>query len=226
MNLRRTRAGEIPYLRVAHGRCRSRCEVYQVALRSDEELVQACRGGDGPSWEVLIKRHQDRVLNLAYQFTGNRDEAWDLAQEIFVRLYLRLDQYDRARPFRFWFNSLARNLCIDHYRSRHEKQRLVTVALEAADRIAAPGPTPDLHLARREERDLILSALDALSAISREAIVLKDLQELSLDEIAQALELPIGTVKSRVFRARIELGRAILRQQQAGAAAGGGFGLS
>ena len=195
-------------------------------MRPDEELVPACQAGDGPAWEALVKRHQDRVLNLAYQFTGDRDEARDLAQEIFVRLYLRLDQYDPARPFRFWFNSLARNLCIDHYRSRREKQRLATVALEAADRIAAPGPSPDRHLARREERDLILAALDALSAISREAIVLKDLQEMTLEEIAQSLDLPIGTVKSRVFRARIELGRAILRRQSAGAVAGGGVGLS
>lgn len=194
-------------------------------MPSDEDLVPACRAGDGAAWETLIKRHQDRVLNLAYQFTGNRDEAWDLAQEIFVRLYLRLDQYDAARPFRFWFNSLARNLCIDHYRSRRERQRLATVALEEADRIAAPGPSPERHLARREERDRILTALDALSAISREAIVLKDLQEMTLEEIAQTLDLPIGTVKSRVFRARIELGRALLRPSRASAAAGGGVGL-
>lgn len=200
--------------------------VSEGCVRPDEELVPACQAGDGPAWEALVKRHQDRVLNLAYQFTGDRDEARDLAQEIFVRLYLRLDQYDPARPFRFWFNSLARNLCIDHYRSRREKQRLATVALEAADRIAAPGPSPDRHLARREERDLILAALDALSAISREAIVLKDLQEMTLEEIARSLDLPIGTVKSRVFRARIELGRAILRRQSAGAVAGGGVGLS
>jgi len=195
-------------------------------VKSDEELVQACQTGDGPAWEALVKRHQDRILNLAYQFTGSRDEAWDLAQEIFVRLYLRLDRYDRARPFRFWFNSLARNLCIDHYRSRQEKQRLATVALEAAESIAAADPLPDRRLEQREQRDLILSALDTLSAISREAIVLKDLQEMTLEEIAQALELPLGTVKSRIFRARIELGRAILRRSPAGAAAGGGVGLS
>jgi len=194
-------------------------------MRSDEELVQACQAGEGPAWEALIKRHQERMLNLAYQFTGDRDEAWDLAQEIFVRLYLRLDQYDPARPFRFWFSSLARHLCIDHYRSRRERQRLATVALEAADQIAAPGPSPEQHLARREERDRILAALDALSAISREAIVLKDLQEMTLEEIAQSLDLPIGTVKSRIFRARIELGRALLRQRRAGAVAGGGGGL-
>jgi RNA polymerase sigma-70 factor (ECF subfamily) len=204
---------------------RIRPAVSEGCVRPDEELVPACQAGDGPAWEALVKRHQDRVLNLAYQFTGNRDEARDLAQEIFVRLYLRLDQYDPARPFRFWFNSLARNLCIDHYRSRREKQRLATVALEATDRIVATSPSPDQQLARREERDLILAALDALSAISREAIVLKDLQEMTLEEIAQSLDLPIGTVKSRVFRARIELGRAILRRPSVGAVAGGGVGL-
>ena len=191
-------------------------------MRSDEELVESCLTGDGPAWEALVKRHQDRVLNLAYQFTGDRDEARDLAQEIFVRLYLRLDRYDRARPFRTWFNSLARNLCIDHYRSRREKQRLATVALEDPAVVASAGPPPDRRLERREQREMVLSALDSLSATLREAIVLKDLQQMPLEEVARALGLPIGTVKSRVFRARIELGRAILRLPQTG----GGLGLS
>jgi RNA polymerase sigma-70 factor, ECF subfamily len=190
-------------------------------VRSDEELVQSCLTGDGPAWEALVKRHQDRILNLAWQFTGNRDEAWDLSQEIFVRLYLRLDRYDPARPFAAWFNSIARNLCIDHYRSRREKQRLATTALEDTTRLASAAPPPDRRLERREQREMILSALDSLGAISREAIVLKDLQQMSLEEVARALDLPVGTVKSRVFRARIELGRAILQLQQAG----GGLGL-
>jgi RNA polymerase sigma-70 factor (ECF subfamily) len=194
-------------------------------VRPDEELVQACRDGDGPAWETLVKRHQNRVLNLAYQFTGDRDEAWDLAQEIFVRLYLRLDRYDRDRPFGSWFASLARNLCIDHYRSRRERQRSATVALEEAERIPCPSPAPDRRLEQREQRAMILGALDTLSATSREAIVLKDLQEMTLEEIAQALGLPLGTVKSRIFRARIELGRALLRLPGARATAGGGVGL-
>ena len=101
-------------------------------MRTDEQLIPDCQAGNAAAWEALVRAHQDRMLNLAYQFTGSRDEAWDLAQEIFVRLYLRLDQYDSARPFRAWFNSLARNLCIDHYRARKDERRRVPVQIGRA----------------------------------------------------------------------------------------------
>lgn len=185
-----------------------------VDARADELLVRECLAGNGTAWEALVRQHQDRILNLAYQFTGGREEAADLAQEIFVRLYLRLGQYDTSRPFRAWFNSLARNLCIDHYRATREQRRR-QVPLDERMGLPAHGAPPDQRLAQRERGELIASALDQLSVISREAIVLKDLQEMTLEEIAGLLGLPIGTVKSRVFRARIELGRAIVRLQQA-----------
>jgi RNA polymerase sigma-70 factor (ECF subfamily) len=194
-------------------------------VRSDEDLVRECQAGDAVAWEALVRRHQDRILNLAFQFTGNREAAWDLAQEIFLRLYLRLEQYDPSRAFRAWFNSLARNLCIDHYRARRADRLQSSLATDAIETMPSPQPWPNERLERRERRQLILTALDTLSALSREAIVLKDLQEMSLEEIAHQLDLPIGTVKSRVFRARIELGRAIVRLQQAGATLGGGVGL-
>jgi len=191
--------------------------------REDEPLVRRCLEGDGRAWEALVLNHQDRILNLAFQFTGRREEAADLAQEIFVRLYTRLHQYDASRPFRAWFNSLARNLCIDHYRATRRERRAGT-SLSGMLHLAASDPSPDRRLEERERREIILAALDRLSGISREAIVLKDLQEMTLEEIARLLHLPIGTVKSRVFRARIELGRAILELRGA-TAAGGTLGL-
>ena len=184
-------------------------------MHSDEELIWQCRQGDGRAWEQLVQRHQDRILNLAYQFIGNREEAQDLAQEIFVRLYIRLDKYDASRTFRTWFNSLARNLCIDHYRRRKKAPLVAPTPVDEMRGLATGGPAPDRGLVRRERRELLMHALDALSEISREAIVLKDLQEMTLAEISQTLGLSIGTVKSRVFRARIELGRAILKLQAA-----------
>jgi RNA polymerase sigma-70 factor (ECF subfamily) len=198
----------------------------EADVQTDELLIRDCQAGNAAAWETLVRAHQDRMLNLAYQFTGSRDEAWDLAQEIFVRLYLRLDQYDSARPFRAWFNSLARNLCIDHYRARKDERRRVPVPVEELGTLASAGPPPDRRVEQREKREAILAALDTLSDVSREAIVLKDLQEMTLEEIAGLLGLPLGTVKSRVFRARIELGRAIVRLQQSPATSGGGLGLS
>jgi len=194
-------------------------------LRPDEELVQECRQGDARAWETLVRRHQDRMLNLAYQFTGNSEEARDLAQEIFVRLYCKLGHYDPARPFCTWFNSLARNLCIDHYRHRKQQPAIHAKPVEELTTLAADGAPPERRVEQRSEREFLMRAMNELGAISREAIVLKDLQGHTLEEIAGMLEVPIGTVKSRVFRARIELAEAVMRLRQAAATAGEGLGL-
>lgn len=185
-------------------------------MKSDEELILLCRKGDERAWESLIRRHQDRILNLGYQFMGNREEARDLAQEIFVRLYEKIDQYTPGRPFRTWFNSLARNLCVDRYRQRKRDRLVIQKPVEELGYLPSGGEKTDRRLERRERREFILQALGTLGEINREAIVLKDLQEHSLEEISEMLRLPMGTVKSRIHRARIELGRAILKLQGAG----------
>ncbi len=185
-------------------------------MKSDEELILLCRKGDERAWEGLIRRHQDRILNLGYQFMGNREEARDLAQEIFVRLYEKIDQYTPGRPFRTWFNSLARNLCVDRYRQRKRDRLVIQKPVEELGYLPSGGEKTDRRLERRERREFILQALGTLGEINREAIVLKDLQEHSLEEISEMLRLPMGTVKSRIHRARIELGRAILKLQGAG----------
>jgi len=145
--------------------------VERETVRSDEELVALCRQGDGRAWEALIRRHQDRILNLAYQFTGNREEARDLAQEIFVRLYRKLNQYQEDRTFRTWFNSLARNLCIDRYRQRKRDRVVVGTPVEEFPHLAARTEPVDRRVIKREQKEMIMQALDTLSDISREAIV-------------------------------------------------------
>jgi RNA polymerase sigma-70 factor (ECF subfamily) len=194
-------------------------------VTTDEQLIHLCREGDERAWERFIRRHQDRILNLAYQFTGNREEARDLAQEIFVRLYEKMNQYHSDRPFLTWFNSLARNLCIDHYRSRKRDRVLVDTPVDEFATLESHNEPTDRRLQRRERREFLLRAMDTLGDISREAIVLKDLQGHSLEEIATMLGLPIGTVKSRVHRARIELCGAIMKMQQAASQPEGSNGL-
>lgn len=183
--------------------------------KTDEQLILECREGDGQAWETLIKRHQDRILNLAFQFTGNREDARDVAQDIFVRLYLKKEQYIPGKPFSTWFNSLARNLCIDNYRRRVKERAIVSTPVDELTHLPANIDATDARLHKRERRECVQNALGTLGEISREAIVLKDLQGHSLEEIAGMLRVPIGTVKSRVFRARIELGQAIMKLQQA-----------
>ncbi len=197
----------------------------RTRLKRDEELVRLCKDGDARAWEKLIRGHQDRILNLAYQFTGNREEARDVAQEIFVRLYQKLPQYDSSRPFQTWFNRLARNMCIDRYRQRRRDRVLTVTPVEEMPNLPAHTEATDRRLERRERRELIQRGLENLGEVSREAIVLKDLQGHSLEEIAGMLGLPIGTVKSRVFRARMELGRVLLKLQGFGAQAETSNGL-
>ncbi len=194
-------------------------------MTTDEQLIDLCRKGDERAWERFIRRHQDRILNLAYQFTGNREEARDLAQEIFVRLYQKMSQYQSDRPFMTWFNSLARNLCIDHYRSRKRDRVLVDKPVEEFVSLEAQVERTDRRLQRRERHEFLMRAMETLGEISREAIVLKDLQGHSLEEIAEMLSVPLGTVKSRVHRARIELASAIQKIQQAGTQPEGSNGL-
>ena len=179
---------------------------------------------DPDDLERFVQRltdHQSRLWAFILAVTGKAD----LAQEIFIRLYKKLNQYQADRPFRTWFNSLARNLCIDRYRQRKRDRVVVNTPVEEFPHLTAKGESAERRVERREKRDLIMQALDTLSEISREAIVLKDLQEQSLDEIAAVLELPVGTVKSRVHRARIELTRALLKLRTVGTQPEGSNGL-
>jgi len=192
-------------------------------VESDIELVRECLRGSSRAWESLVQRHQDRMLNLAYQFTGNREEARDLAQDIFVHLYHKLDRFDSARPFSIWLNSLARNLCIDAYRRRKQRPSAHARPVEEWRELAAAVPSPARRVEQRSESEFLARAMDELGEISREAIVLKDLQGHSIEEIATILGIATGTVKSRIFRARLELAEAVVRLRQA--TTGGGLEL-
>lgn len=183
-------------------------------MKTDEELIRLCSQRDGHAWESLVKRHQSRIVNLAYQFTGNAQEAEDLAQDIFVRLYESLELFQTGRSFRTWFNSLARNLCIDHYRRRKKDRNLVDKPVDEFLDLKSPTEGAEKRLERRERRELLLKALDTLGATSRDAIVMKDLQGMSLEDMAEAHDVPIGTVKSRVSRARVELGRMLIKLEK------------
>jgi len=183
-------------------------------MKTDEELVLLCRQRDVHAWETLVRRHQTRVLNLAYQFTNDFTRAEDLAQEIFIRLYESLDQFQEGRAFKSWFNSLARNLCIDHYRKQRKDRNVVSKPVDEFYDLAAEVESSDESMARRRRRETLLLALDRLGEISREAIVWKDFHGLSHEEMAEMAGVPVGTMKSRVSRARAELGRIILKLEK------------
>ena len=179
---------------------------------STDELIQRCAEGDQRAWEAIVAQHRRRVFNVAYRFTGTHEEAEDLTQEIFLKVFRSLHTFDRRANFQTWLISVSRNLCIDHYRSTRKERQAVDRGVGAED-LAPPARTPSPHavLERHDQVGLLKEALKELSPSLRAAVLLRDIRELSYQEIADALRLPEGTVKSRINRGRAELARQITR---------------
>ena len=179
----------------------------------ERELIDLCRGnGDAKelAWEEVVRRFRRRVFGIAYKFTGRYEESQDLTQEIFLRVFKSLDKFDQNADFGTWLYSVSRNHCIDHYRSgRRERELLVRHELALED---FPSQRFDPHRAVevRDKKKLLVQALSNLPEKLREAVVLRDIKELTYQEIVDRLDLPEGTVKSRINRGRHELGRALL----------------
>ena len=161
-----------------------------------------------------MRRHSRRIFNICYRFTGNRTEAEDLAQDVFLRVYRTLASYRSAHGgFATWVTSVTRNLLIDHYR-RTKRDRITDSlddAMPVVENKESVGRRPDEQALLGELRVQVQTALTKLSPELREAVILRDLQQLEYAEIQTVLEVPEGTVKSRINRGRIELAR-ILQQ--------------
>ncbi len=185
-------------------------------LDADSSLVQRCLSGDDAAWEDLVKVHTRRVYAVCYRFTGSDSEAQDLAQDVFLRVFRTLKSFRAGEgSFTVWLTRLTRNLLIDHY--RRSRQERVTDSIEdqlpvLEERTAMSGRT-DGMLAGREASELLQSALQKLSPELRETVILRDLEELEYKEIAEVLNVPEGTVKSRLNRGRAELARVLRRQR-------------
>ena len=187
-----------------------------VAPTSNAELIDRCLRKDGAAWEEIVARFRRKVFHIAYKFTGRHAEAEDLTQEIFLKLFKSLDKFNRGADFSTWLGSVARHYCIDHYRASKREREVLVEDLLAFDRAPASSGNPQRALEERDLRGLLRRGLDQLPAKLREAVVLRDLQGLSYQEMADRLGLPEGTVKSRINRGREELVRRLRKAQQPG----------
>jgi RNA polymerase sigma-70 factor (ECF subfamily) len=167
-------------------------------------LAKRAAAGHEGAWAELIDRHGPRLFNLALQFSRSREEAEDLTQEIFMRLYLNLKSYRGEVPLIGWALRLSRNLCIDHYRRTRRERAWRRVASEVLDRLPS---TDDVEAdsQRRLRLEAVYEGLAGLEEAQAEAILLCDLQGVSLLEASTYLEVPIGTLKSRLHRGRQRL---------------------
>jgi len=183
-------------------------------VENDPELLKRCLAGDNSAWEALLRAHSRSIYNLCYRFTGRAEEAQDLTQEVFIKVFQTLKTYDAAQgAFSTWLNRVARNHLVDHYR-RTKRDRL-TSSLEDELPTIEEKPSAEIEpiarLESRERREILQAGLDKLSPDLREAVILRDFHDLDYVEIAQVLGVPEGTVKSRINRGRLELARVLKR---------------
>ena len=183
---------------------------------SDAELIERCLRKDNSAWEQIVARYRLKVFHIAYKFTGKHDEAEDLTQEIFLKVFKSLDKFNRDADFSTWLSSVARNFCIDNYRAGKREREVLVEDLVAFDLAPAASGNPHRALEDQDRRSFLRRGLDQLPDKLREAVVLRDLQGLSYQEMADRLGLPEGTVKSRINRGREELARLLLRAHQPG----------
>jgi len=157
-------------------------------------LVRRCIAGDAVAWEEIVQRYHRRIYNICYRFTGSGTDADDLTQEVFIKMYRTLNSYDVERgAFMTWVTTVTRNLLVDHFRKT--RQERVTDSLD----------TP------QSEQDDAMPLGDRIPDKGREAVILRDLQDMDYREIATVLRVPEGTVKSRINRGRAELARLLQR---------------
>jgi RNA polymerase sigma-70 factor (ECF subfamily) len=190
------------------------------------ELLRRCQEGDELAWEVLVRQHQARICAIAFGYVGEQDEALDLAQDIFVRVYNNLHTCTDPEKFQSWLTRMTRNACIDHLRRRKARPPRQDVPAEEMVNLQHGGPTPEDKFYQSARKNLVHAGLQKLSEINREIIILKDIQGLPLEEISGMLDLPIGTVKSRSSRARLELAKVITEMNQGPELAGGAGAVS
>jgi RNA polymerase sigma-70 factor, ECF subfamily len=180
------------------------------------ELIRRCRAGDGAAWENIVSLYSRRIFNLAYRFTSNREAAEDLTQEVFVRIYRTLEQFDaRQGDLQNWLMRLARNLIIDDYRKRQRNPQdsHAEDVDEHAFHLHSTTTSPQRDMERSELSAQVQEGIDKLPPDLRTCVILRDIEELSYQEIVELLDIPEGTVKSRINRGRIELAKILRRMR-------------
>jgi RNA polymerase sigma-70 factor, ECF subfamily len=193
----------------------------ELANEALAKLVRQCMAGDSQSWQQLVASQHRRIYAICYRFTGSSTDAEDLTQDVFFKLYRNLASFDTQKgSFQTWITTLARNLLVDHF--RRTRLDRASDSLDAtfdgeedgptmADRLADPRPSQEHHVAGLELKVRVQNALKQLSPELREAVILRDLEDMDYKEISQVLRIPEGTVKSRISRGRGELARLLQR---------------
>lgn len=191
-------------------------EALKAVENNGAELIRRARAGDGVAWEEIVSGYSRRIFNLAYRFTSSVEAAEDLTQEVFVRIYRTLDQYDpKQGDLPNWLMRLARNLIIDDYRhrQRNPQNSMADAVDDHSYHLRAVGNSAQKEMERRELAARVQEGIDKLPPDLKTCVILRDIEELSYQEIVDVLNIPEGTVKSRINRGRIELAKILRRMR-------------
>jgi RNA polymerase sigma-70 factor, ECF subfamily len=174
------------------------------------EILARCKKGDHEAWNQMINSYSKSVYNIALNFFAERDVAQDVTQEIFIKIYHNLDKFREDRNFSSWVFTLSRNYCIDYWR-KNKKYFLQTQELD--EKIGSAKPTPEENSINESEIEKLRKKITQLEPELRMILILRDIQDLSYQEIAKNFSIPEGTVKSRINRARLKLAQAFVREE-------------
>ena len=171
---------------------------------TDDDCIARAQRGDATAFAELVRRFQDRVFRFLLRLTRTREDAQDLTQETFMHAYEALPRWRPDAQFSTWLLRIARNLAYDMLR-RSQRVDFVTLEPEQEARLVDTAPTPEAALQGVEQLRLLETALARLPTDQREVLLLREIEQLSYDEIALVLDVPLGTIKSRIARARLAL---------------------
>ncbi len=184
--------------------------------KDDAQLVASCLVSQEGAWDELYARYRRKVFNIAFQFVGKFDEAEDLTQEIFIKVFRALDRFDAEGNFQQWLIRISKNHSIDHYRRRRKDRELLLEGSLQLEMTPSKTRNPYRSLELNERAEMFKKALTHLPAILKTCLTMRELEGLSYQEIAARLDVPEGTVKSRINRARSEMNRLVGKMRRGG----------
>lgn len=176
-------------------------------MANDAELMLAFKRGDRSAFESLVRRHQGGLMNYFFRMLWNRQTAEDLTQEVLVRVFTHVESYQATAKFTTYLYRIARNCCIDHFRRTKRERRVASLDAEnvegqsLADALAVVADGPEEELSKKELVERVIGAISSLSEEHREVLVMSEVQGMRYADISEALGIPVGTVKSRMFNA-------------------------
>lgn len=188
-------------------------------ITDEENLLKKSKSGDVAAFEELMDGYQKKIFNIALRMIGNHEDASELAQEVLIKIYKSIRSFKEEAAFSTWIYRITTNVCLDELRKRKNRtmisinEEIAVGDGEVSLQIADHGPTPEEILEQKETRKIIENAIGKLSPEHRTVIILRELQNLDYEEISEITKVPVGTVKSRINRARQEL-RNILKNKR------------